>query len=95
MTQPAKSPREKEDSAGWRIAEAPARERLLKDQFEIKLQELQTELNAERLRYAKQLKKIKEKMDGCICGKIRLKQSKQNRAPSLALPERWRIRNSR
>jgi hypothetical protein len=52
---------------GRQQAELAAREKLIRDEFERKIQELQLELNKERHLLAKRLEKMKAEMAGCIC----------------------------
>jgi hypothetical protein len=81
--------------AGRREAESAARERLLRDDFEKKIDFLKTQLNKERQGFANQLQEMKAKMAGCICGEIRIERSVQRPQPNAALPKGWMIRNSK
>ena len=80
---------------GAREAESAARDRLLKDEFERKVQELQVEVKRERLKYAEQMHAVKQKMANCICGDIRIDDSEETPAAWAGLPARWVIRNSK
>jgi len=81
--------------AGRREAESAARERLLKDDFEKKIEFLKTQLNKERQGFANQLQEVKAKMADCICGEIRIGRDVQRPQPHAALPKGWMIRNSK
>ena len=82
--------------AGRREAESAARERLLKDEFERKVESLQVELNRIRQRALKQAEEMQAKMAGCICGEIRIEhKADQQHSESSGLPKRWVIRNSK
>jgi hypothetical protein len=52
---------------GRQQAEMAAREKLIRDEFERKIQQLQLELNKERHLMAKCLEKMKAALAGCIC----------------------------
>jgi hypothetical protein len=81
---------------GRREAESSARDRLLKDDLERKLEALQVELNRERQRSAKQIQELQRRLSNCICGDICIehKSDHPEAAPS-GLPKRWTIRNSK
>ena len=76
---------------GRREAESAARERLVKDEMERKIQSLQVELNKERQR----AERLKERVAGCLCGEIGIEHVGPTQPPSSGMPERWIIRNSR
>jgi hypothetical protein len=81
---------------GRREAEAAARERLLKDEFERKVESIQVDLNRIRQRAVKQVEEMKAKMAGCICGEIRIEhEADQQHSEPSSLPKRWAIRNSK
>ena len=80
---------------GAREAESAARDRLLKDEFERKVQELHVEVKRERMKYAEQMHALKQKMANCICGDIRIERNEKTHAASAGLPARWVIRNSK
>ena len=52
---------------GRQQAELAAREKLIRDEFERKIQDLQLELNKERHLLAKRLEKMKAEAASCIC----------------------------
>src|SRR5262245_40722588 len=52
---------------GRQKAELAAREKLIRDEFERKIQEMQLELNKERHLLAKRLEKMKAEAASCIC----------------------------
>jgi len=52
---------------GRQQAQLAAREKLLRDEFERKVQDLQLELNKERHLLAKRFEKMKAEAAGCIC----------------------------
>ena len=89
--------------AGRQVAELAARERLLKDECERKVQAIQLELNKERHQlnkernqYARHIEKMELDRAGCICGSVRPEHLEQNSArASAVLPEGWKIRDSR
>jgi chromosome segregation ATPase len=83
--------------AGRREAESAARERLIKDEFERRIEAVRLEFNREKQRWAKQIEDMKQKMAGCICGDIRIEHNVDQSGPSASsgLPKRWVIRNSR
>jgi hypothetical protein len=82
--------------AGRREAESVARERLLRDEFERKIEALQVELNKERQRAAHQIEEMKARLAGCICGDVRIEHKVEGtQSDNSALPKRWMIRNSR
>lgn len=68
---------------------------LSRDEFERKLQLLRVELNREREQHARQVKDLKQKIAGCICGEFRIEHIPQTDTPSSGPPDRWVIRNSR
>ena len=76
---------------GRRKAESAARDRLVKDELERKIQMLQVELNKAR----QHVERLKAKMAGCICGEIRIEHVGPTHTPNSGVPERWLIRNSR
>ena len=77
-------------TAGGRlVAESAARERLLKDEFERIVQSLRVDLKMERQRTESQLKAMKDRLAGCICGEFRMSKSR------AALPEHWSVRASK
>jgi hypothetical protein len=78
---------------GRHEAEAAARERLLKDEFERKLETLQVELNRERQRSARQLEEIQARFGSCICGAALMEPKPSS--PSSGMPKRWVIRHSK
>jgi len=88
---------------GRQVAEFAARERLLKDECERKVQALQIEinkerhqLNKERSQYAKHIEKMELDRASCICGSVQVQHVEQNNLRASAmLPESWRIRDSK
>lgn len=73
-----------------------ARERLLKDEFERKIQALQTEFNKERYQHSKRLEQLKQDMSTCICRHVRIDHAEENSGPlSSQLPPGWKIGSSR
>jgi regulator of replication initiation timing len=78
--------------AGKREAESAARERLLKDEFERKIENLQVELNRVRQRATKQIEEMQTRVAGCICGGMLVEQPQSSPAEK---PKRWIIRNSK
>jgi hypothetical protein len=89
--------------AGRQVAELAARERLLKDECERKVQALQIELNKERHQlnkernqYAKHIEKMELDRASCICRSVGIQHVEQNNVRgSAVLPESWRIRDSK
>ena len=79
---------------GRLVAECAARERLMKDEFERIVQSLRVDLKMERQRHETQLKTLKDRMEGCICGELRIERAVHKSALS-ALPERWSVRSSK
>jgi predicted nucleic acid-binding Zn-ribbon protein len=77
------------------VTESSANERLLRDEFERKVQSLQVELKKLREQHAKQVREFKERMAGCICGDFRIEHTPQRATPTASVPNRWLIRNSR
>jgi hypothetical protein len=80
---------------GRLVAECAARERLLKDEFERIVQSLRVDLKMERQRHETQLKTLKDRMEGCICGEFRIEKAVHKSAVASALPERWIVRSSK
>ena len=80
---------------GRLVAECSARERLLKDEFERIVQSLRVDLKMERQRHETQLKTLKDRMEGCICGELRIERAVHKSAVASALPERWSVRSSK
>lgn len=80
---------------GRLVAECAARERLLKDEFERIVQSLRVDLKMERQRHETQLKTLKDRMAGCICGEIRIEKAAHKSPVASALPERWIVRSSK
>jgi chromosome segregation ATPase len=83
--------------AGRQVAELAARERLLKDECERKVQALQVELNRERHQlnkernhYAKHIEKMELDRSSCICSSVRSHVEQNNVRVSAVLPESWR-----
>ena len=83
----------RQTGVGRHKAESAARERLLKDEFERKLETLQVELNRERQRSARQLEEFEARLTNCICGAVQM--APKPSSPSSGLPKRWVIRNSK
>ena len=83
----------KQSGVGRQEAESSARERLLKDAFERKIEDLQVALNRERQHSARQVEEMETRLGNCICGEIRVDQ--KSSAPSAGLSKRWVIRNSK
>ena len=82
--------------AGRREAVSAARERLLKDEFERKIEDLQVELNRVRQRATKQIEDLQTRVSDCICGAIRIEhKADQPHTPSTEVTKRWLIRNSK
>jgi hypothetical protein len=89
--------------AGRQVAELAARERLLKDEWERKVQALQVELNKERHQlnkernqYAKHIEKMELDRASCICRSVQSLHVEQNNVrASAVLPESWRIQDSK
>ena len=80
---------------GAREAESAARERLLKNEFERKIQDLQVELKKQRQRHDEQMHAVKRKMTNCICGDIGIDGTETTHVSSTGLPAGWVIRNSK
>ena len=103
--QVAKGRKQLEDKSGGgrQVAELAARERLLKDECERKVQSLQIELNKERHQrnkerdqYAKRIEKMELDHVSCICRSVGIQHLEQNNVrASAVLPEGWRIRDSK
>jgi len=89
--------------AGRQLAELAARERLLKDECERKVQALQIELNKERhhlnkerTQYARHIEKMELDRASCICRSVHIQHLEQNNVrASAVLPESWRVRDSK
>ena len=83
----------KQTGVGRHEAESAARERLLKDDLERKIEALQVELNREKQRSARRLEEMESRLGNCICGEIRIDTAPK--ASPSPLPKRWMIRNSK
>jgi DNA repair exonuclease SbcCD ATPase subunit len=89
--------------AGRQVAELAARERLLKDEYERKVQALQLELNKERHQFTKErtvytqrIEKMQLDRAACICRGVQIEHVERDKAlASSVLPEGWKIRNSK
>ncbi len=82
--------------SGRHYAEFAARERLLKDEYERRVQALQTEFNKERHQHAKRLEQMKMDMANCICKEVRIDQPEQHDNLLVSqLPPGWKLGNSR
>lgn len=81
----------KRTGSGRLLAESAARERLMKDEFERTVQSLRVDLKTERHRHANQLKVLKDRVENCICGEVRIEKSLQKPILSSGLPERWAV----
>ena len=82
-------------TGGGRLgAECAARERLMKDEFERIVQSLRVDLKMERQRHETQLKTLKDRLTGCICGEFRIEKAVHKSAMS-ALPQGWSVRSSK
>jgi hypothetical protein len=94
---------QEKSGAGRQVAELAARERLLKDEYERKVQALQVELNKERHQlnkerslYAKHIEKMELDRASCICRSVQIQHVDQNNVhASAVLPQGWKIRNSK
>jgi hypothetical protein len=64
---PNRSEKETVDDARFQSLLA-ARERLIRDEFERKYQELAVEMKRERNRYKEEVQKLKRQLLNCICG---------------------------
>lgn len=82
-------------AGGRQQAVFAARERLVKDEFERKLQALQLELNKERHRHARELKQIEMDRAGCICKSVRIDHVDSRDAFLADLPAGWKIGNAK
>jgi len=77
-------------------AESSAKERLIRDEQERKIQALQLELKNERNLNEKRLEQMKERLANCICGDVRIEYDGQPaRKRSSEGKERWAIRNAK
>jgi chromosome segregation ATPase len=87
-------------------AELSAKERLIKDEQERKIQDLQLELKKERSLYEvrlqqerslneKRLQQLEARIARCICGDVQIDfdDKQPGRSPSPQSRERWKIRN--
>jgi seryl-tRNA synthetase len=85
------------------VAQLTAKERLVRDEQERKIQALQLELKNERSLSELRLRQVESKIANCICGDVRIDfdgQSARNRSSSPGREsregrERWAIRNAK
>lgn len=87
---------EKAKTGRWTEAEQPAKERLLNDELERKIQALQLELKNERIQHAKRVEQMEAQLARCICGDVKIDYAEPSSSSnSQQTRERWKIRNSR